>query len=214
MGMSYLFSKMWVWIAIGWMPKWYGQNFDDRLVWCQNTNTRRENSQRQLKCGPCECCQFESCQCPLSRNQPNECPCARHRRWVWRHHGECVCHQWRFIAMLGKGRMWMSIVFATFCLLQMVYIFTTSHHWQLWLLANRNVKIHVTFDNRLKNVSPPICLSSLSYLIAFSVQFKTELNEWVSSRQLQQTPVANTQEHHFIMTWWAIQYCSGTKQIN
>ncbi|KAG2631883.1 hypothetical protein PVAP13_2NG050914 [Panicum virgatum] len=62
-------------------------------------------------------------------------------------------------------------------------------------------KIHVTFDNRLKNVSPPICLSSLSYLIAFSVQFKTELNEWVSSRQLQQTPVANTQEHHFIMTW-------------
>ena len=140
MGMSYLFSKMWVWIAIGWMPKWYGQNFDDRLVWCQNTNTRRENSHKQLKCGPCECCQFESCQCPLSRNQPNECPCARHRRWVWRHHGECMCHQFRFIAMLGKGRMWMSIVFATFCLLQMVYIFTTSHHWQLWLLANRNVK--------------------------------------------------------------------------
>jgi len=133
------------------------------------------------------------------------CAPSDYRRWVWRHHGERlrVCRLRRFIAMMGRGRIWMSIVFATFWLLQMVYIFITSHHWQLRYLPTEMSKIHVTFDNRLKNVSPPICLSSLSYLIAFSVQFKTELNEWVSSRQLQQTPVANTQEHHFIMTWWA-----------
>ena len=83
MCMQNLFAKIWARIAIGWVPEYDGQIwaiywFDAKIeVPEEGIGTNCKNV------GPCECCQFKSCQ--FFWNQSNECQIYRHTHILAEH---------------------------------------------------------------------------------------------------------------------------------